>query len=396
VEDATGSLVDEAIMAPIGLSLCARGAGAVLLVLSAAACQESRHNVDVRLDVPASLDPAYLRVSKFIQGELEKSVLTRVSAPVSGGPVSAKYLVGVPRDGRTVVVRAEAIRDDRLLADGVVQLDLTINQAEVPMRACIRTPPVLDTATLEPCAESPAGNGFAGPGPEAGTGDAGDGGVGDALPSDVADGTNTVTPPVDGSSTPAWTPPMCQMAPPEIEAQRAVPRPAVVSAACEQYCAAMEANCTLIGPAYSTRNHCLQTCETLAWPATGGATDEDSLACRLAYAESASGATSEQERALRCVFAMPRTQEACGDTCGVYCRMGTLICPAEFPSAFECKNACLAKQRALEAQGNAPDIYDQLHCRLKFLELAVFDRRFCSAGGLNRCDPCSSFTIQGP
>ncbi len=111
---------------------------------------------------------------------------------------------------------------------------------------------------------------------------------------------------------------------------------------CENYCAAATAHCGGDTPLYETPASCLSACA--AWPADGvdGATEGDTVQCRLTHALLAAGAAASAppgDTVDHCAQAAPDGGEACrwptpAPTCTEYCQHVQEVCgDAGLPNA---------------------------------------------------------------
>ncbi len=331
--------------------------------------------VTVRVQVPAEISPDAYRLAKIVDGDVV--VVERRSPKAAPGASELPLGVRVPRADARLEIVAQAVRGASILAEGSLRfVGLAAPAAPLVLRPC-PMPLAMREAVFESCLGSAPSAPWA---PDAG-GDGpaspptGGGAAGGAFAADArADG----VPRAKGScaSLDAGAPP-------------AVLPPVVVSDKCIEYCAAMQVSCNDI---FESKERCEFTCAKLAWP-TGGAPDDDTVDCRTAWAKSASAG----DAARKCKYASPRSDDACGRSCTVYCRMGALLCPAEFPPFLECQSAC-NELAATVARMFGKSINPYLYCRLDQLEAAVFDRRKCAFSAPDQAcssDQCPAVVFDG-
>jgi hypothetical protein len=154
---------------------------------------------------------------------------------------------------------------------------------------------------------------------------------------------------------------------------------------CDYYCAEMVNNCTQANAEYLGSEDPLTLCKTMCpaidVSASIGASNDDTLGCRIFYAEQA-----KSDPNTNCRYAGPGGGGKCGtDPCSVFCELDTQYCntssistPDKYP--FASPQACLsACAGGADGGGGFPylttgpdllDNTDTLNCRLWHLENA--------------------------
>src|SRR5688500_18729643 len=169
-------------------------AAAGLVVLLAGGCGDEPQ-VDVVLELPAGLRPDGLRLVKLID-EQEREALYRPVTPallMNQDLTPIRFLVAVPGDRSIISLRAEALLDAELLAEGQPSISAAMASPRLSLRSVAAA-----AAAAVPIEAAPA--------------------------------------------TQPWVAPACQE-PVGGSAAPVVNRPATVSAGCDRYCAAMQVNC---------------------------------------------------------------------------------------------------------------------------------------------------------
>ncbi len=139
---------------------------------------------------------------------------------------------------------------------------------------------------------------------------------------------------------------------------------------CANYCAAVTDACTGENAAYGSEQACLDYCNTFGQlpEGTAGATDGNSIACRLYHAGVA--ATSDANAAIHCPHAGPTGGDVCGSWCTNYCHLATANCTgtdAIYANADDCTVACAT----MDATGFIGDVDgDSVQCRIYHLGVA--------------------------
>lgn len=159
---------------------------------------------------------------------------------------------------------------------------------------------------------------------------------------------------------------------------------------CAYYCATMVTNCTQANAEYLGSEDpvtlCMSMCPVLDVGAAIGPSNDDTLGCRINYAELAQG-----DPATNCRFAGPGGGGKCGtDPCSIFCALDVQYCnsssistPDKYPyaSSSDCLAACNGGGADGGADGGAgypylttgPDLLDStntLNCRFWHLENA--------------------------
>ena len=118
---------------------------------------------------------------------------------------------------------------------------------------------------------------------------------------------------------------------------------------CEQYCNALEENCTGNLAQFSDYQTCLDTCELLPRGAPNDV-EVNSVHCRLAEAEKA----GRLEPEFYCPLAGPASAGKCGSSCEAYCDIMMGFCTSDSTSGlyfYEDEEACLADCAVLPMAG---------------------------------------------
>jgi hypothetical protein len=153
---------------------------------------------------------------------------------------------------------------------------------------------------------------------------------------------------------------------------------------CEQYCTAMDANCTGDNLKYISHDVCVKMCRNFD-PGAPGDVSGDSQACRLHFAQQA--ATSDAATAaIDCETASPLGDGPCvgsdgggGERCVAFCQLDIAYCGAGDTSQFpytnetDCTTACAAYAYTAMTRVSADENQDTLNCRLYHLEAAYVD-----------------------
>jgi hypothetical protein len=269
--------------------------------------------------------------------------------------------VTVPR-GSLVLLQARAFQGSLGVAAG--QATLTAGNVHLELMPC-QPPRPLDEA-FDDCQSAPRG--------DASPSDSGsdpDGGRPPMIMTATAD--SGLPPAPDATPSSAWTPPSCTIPGPGRASPLEVPP------RCQDYCNAVETGgCgTRI---YPDRDHCLTTCAVLDWQE--GPVDEDTIACRIAWATSMPSDPMQQDD--RCYFASLDPRGACGDLCVSYCAAGVRICGDHFPPLYQCVAGCALSREHYRMAGD--DLDRHLWCRFDELGQAIFDSSLCAlAAPNNRC-----------
>jgi hypothetical protein len=304
--------------------------------------------VVVVLDVPGSLEVDAFRLLKIVDGSAQPFA----DRPAEKSPPRHTVGISIPAGAMTVAVVVQAAFQGRAVAQG----QTTVRRGDsstVTLSPCV--PPRPLGATFELC-QSAANPGVP---------DAADAGAPDA-PADAS----PKRPPavcIDASNTPdPFT------------------LPVSISDACREYCAAMDAHCR---GTFASVDHCLFACATLRWPAKGMPRD-DTVECRTNWATFVP--ITDAEKVEHCRWAAPAFDVQCGELCGVYCRTGAIVCPAEFPPEAECAEECRQARQRLLAYDPPGDLQRHLLCRLERLQEAIFARDRCvQAAPGNACGVCN-------
>ena len=168
---------------------------------------------------------------------------------------------------------------------------------------------------------------------------------------------------------------------------------------CDQYCALMEDNCAGNDEQYRDREQCSTICHLLPQGATGGS-DDDSVACRLKYADKMRYANGS-ELSNYCHQAGPSGDGHCGSVCDAFCALMAEVCTAtsagtyHFASDADCMKTCNALPAApVPYSSTNPQVSDGNHalCRLFHVTSAAMadaDEHCEHAMGVTLCEATS-------
>jgi len=128
----------------------------------------------------------------------------------------------------------------------------------------------------------------------------------------------------------------------------------VCGSLCDVYCDNMEANCA---GTYPDRAACMSACGELPVDGAVGATDGNSVQCRIYHASFPAVA----DAGLHCPHASAEGGNVCGSYCDVYCGLMADNCEGYYADDAACQNAC----SALRTDG-APNATEgnSLQCRI--------------------------------
>lgn len=152
--------------------------------------------------------------------------------------------------------------------------------------------------------------------------------------------------------------------------------PKAKPAQCEQYCKAVNSNCTGEYAVYLTEDKdqdgapddCMSICQRL--PAGGGANDKtNSVACR----QTQSVAASSEQSVEACSGAGPGGNSRCGDTCDTYCNLRVDICADQTGQDVDiprCLRGCAVLDPGDVYDSDPMAKKDTLQCRLNHLVFA--------------------------
>jgi len=115
---------------------------------------------------------------------------------------------------------------------------------------------------------------------------------------------------------------------------------------CNEYCDILDDACKSDAEQYRDRDQCMTICHLLP-QGTVGAADDDSVACRLKYAQK-TRYTNGAETAQYCREAGPGGDNRCGTVCEGYCTLMAQVCTQQtagmyhFASTDDCLSTCNA------------------------------------------------------
>jgi hypothetical protein len=166
---------------------------------------------------------------------------------------------------------------------------------------------------------------------------------------------------------------------------------------CEQYCDEMGAQCTGVAAQYRDRDQCLRLCRMFPEGTVGGP-DENSVACRLKYAQKARYGLGTEVN-VYCSEAGPSGDGRCGSVCEGFCTLMATVCTEQtagvyhFASDQDCRTTCEALPLAgVSYSSSDPVISDGNHalCRLFHVTSAAMadPEEHCEhALGITLCEP---------
>jgi hypothetical protein len=140
---------------------------------------------------------------------------------------------------------------------------------------------------------------------------------------------------------------------------------------CEQYCDEMDVQCTGVAAQYRDHDQCLRICRMFPEGTVGGP-DENSVACRLKYAQKARYGLGTEVN-VYCSEAGPSGDGRCGSVCEGFCTLMANVCTPEtadvyhFASDEDCRTTCDGLPTAgVSYSSSDPAISDGNHalCRL--------------------------------
>jgi hypothetical protein len=133
---------------------------------------------------------------------------------------------------------------------------------------------------------------------------------------------------------------------------------------CDEYCAAVMANCTADNQQYSTMESCVGACAAFD-PGKVDDTAGNTVGCRTYHAGAAEG-----DPATHCVHAGPGGASACGTNVDGFCAIAVRVCPAIYADDASCREE--ANQFADTEPYDVSDVAgDTLACRLYHLTVAA-------------------------
>jgi hypothetical protein len=113
---------------------------------------------------------------------------------------------------------------------------------------------------------------------------------------------------------------------------------------CETYCDEMNDQCQGAAAQYIDKNQCLKVCRLFPAGVSDGP-DDNSVACRLKYAQKAHYALGSEVTAY-CRQAGPSGEGRCGSVCEAFCSLMATVCtedtagPSHFASNEDCRSTC--------------------------------------------------------
>ncbi len=165
---------------------------------------------------------------------------------------------------------------------------------------------------------------------------------------------------------------------------------------CNEYCDILDDACKSDAEQYRDRDQCMTICHLLPQGTVGGA-DDDSVACRLKYAQK-TRYTNGAETAGYCREAGPGGDGRCGTVCEGYCTLMAQVCTQQtagmyhFASNDDCLATCNALPQATVPYSDTnPLVSDGNHalCRLFHVASAAMadaDEHCEHAMGVTLCE----------
>lgn len=165
---------------------------------------------------------------------------------------------------------------------------------------------------------------------------------------------------------------------------------------CDEYCDILDAVCTSNAEQYRDRDQCMTICHLLPQGTVGGP-DDDSVACRLKYAQK-TRYTNGEETAEYCREAGPGGDNRCGTVCEGYCTLMAQVCTEQsagvyhFASNDDCMATCNGLPQATVPYSDTdPMVSDGNHalCRLFHVASAAMadtDEHCEHAMGVTLCE----------
>ena len=135
---------------------------------------------------------------------------------------------------------------------------------------------------------------------------------------------------------------------------------------CQDYCTAIQANCTAALQQYANMQNCLDSCANFMVGALSD-TSGNTVGCRLYHAQQSAGGGASTH----CRHAGPGGGGMCGPTiCAGFCAIAPNECPTQWP-AGTCSTACAAENVA--GNYSTASAGDSIECRLYHLTMAATD-----------------------
>lgn len=129
---------------------------------------------------------------------------------------------------------------------------------------------------------------------------------------------------------------------------------------CDEYCAALEAQCGGATLQYDTPQNCADYCPYLA---AGTDPSADTVACRAKFLP---------PNAVDCAAAGPGGASQCGDPCQNFCVLALFICPGVYVDLDDCTDFCgTLPDKALTTYAAPADLENTLACRVYYLTREV-------------------------
>ena len=149
---------------------------------------------------------------------------------------------------------------------------------------------------------------------------------------------------------------------------------------CKSYCAEVMTNCKTANEQYKSMDSCMNVCAALP-PGTLGATDGNSLGCRLYHGGAPAVATPD----LHCAHAGPTGGDkivsdtmagTCGEGCDAFCTIAGAVCKdanKQFADKETCLTACKSFKTDVATYSTADTDKNDFGCRMYHLSVAATD-----------------------
>lgn len=156
---------------------------------------------------------------------------------------------------------------------------------------------------------------------------------------------------------------------------------------CPSYCTEVAANCKGANEQYKSNEACLAVCAAFT-PGTLGATDGNTLACRLYHG----GAPAVADAVTHCPHAGPTGGDkdvsdgasgTCGEGCDAFCTVAQKVCTGAANSQYADKEACLTECKTFKTDAasysTANVDKNDFGCRYYHLTVAATDAASATA-----------------
>ena len=152
---------------------------------------------------------------------------------------------------------------------------------------------------------------------------------------------------------------------------------------CSSYCTEVMANCTAANEQYKSKESCMAVCAAFV-PGTLGATDGDTLACRLYHG----GAPAIADASTHCAHAGPTGGDkdvtdaapgTCGEGCDAFCTVALKTCAAQYTDKPTCMTECKTFKADAASYSTADTAKNDFGCRFYHLTVAATDAASATA-----------------